>query len=283
MSEQQTIIIDNGSGMVKAGFAGEDAPRAVFPAIVGRPKHTQAMQGTVQKSEYIGDEAMQKKGILNLQYPIKAGIVESWEDMEKVWHHTFYNELRCAPEEANGVVLTEAPLNPKANREKMVTIMFETFQVKNVYVALQAVMSLYAAGRTTGLVCDAGDGVTHTIPVFEGFSIPHAVEKMEIAGRVLTDYMQKLLLANGESLTSSAELEIVRDIKEKLAFVAQDYDAEHKAAQSSSDQDKAYTMPDKRVITVPATIRMTCPELLFQPTLTGKSCASIHALSWKSI
>lgn len=269
--------------MVKAGFAGEDAPRAVFPAIVGRPKHTQAMQGTVQKSEYIGDEAMQKKGILNLQYPIKAGIVESWEDMEKVWHHTFYNELRCAPEEANGVVLTEAPLNPKANREKMVTIMFETFQVKNVYVALQAVMSLYAAGRTTGLVCDAGDGVTHTIPVFEGFSIPHAVEKMEIAGRVLTDYMQKLLLANGESLTSSAELEIVRDIKEKLAFVAQDYDAEHKAAQSSSDQDKAYTMPDKRVITVPATIRMTCPELLFQPTLNGKSCASIHALSWKSI
>jgi len=189
MSEQQTIIIDNGSGMVKSGFAGEDAPRAVFPAIVGRPKHANAMQGVALKSEYIGDEAMQKKGILNLSYPIRAGIVESWEDMEKVWHHTFYNELRCAPEEANGVVLTEAPLNPKANREKMVTIMFETFQVKNVYVALQAVMSLYAAGRTTGLVCDSGDGVSHTIPVFEGFSIPHAIEKMEIAGRVLTDYM----------------------------------------------------------------------------------------------
>ena len=235
MAEEQTVIIDNGSGMVKAGFAGEDAPRAVFPAIVGRPKFAGAMQGTQQKSEYIGDEAMQKRGILNLAYPIAAGIVESWEDMEKVWHHTFYNELRVAPEEALGVLLTEAPRNPKANREKMTTIMFETFQVKNVYVALQAVMSLYAAGRTTGLVCDAGDGVSHTIPVFEGFSIPHAVEKMEIAGRVLTDYMQKLLLGIGESFTSSAELEIVRDIKEKHAYVAQDYQAENEAAHNSSD------------------------------------------------
>ena len=226
---------------------------------------------------------MQKRGILNLQYPIAAGIVESWEDMEKVWHHTFYNELRVAPEECLGVLLTEAPRNPKANREKMVTIMFETFQVKNVYVALQAVMSLYAAGRTTGLVADSGDGVSHTIPVFEGFSIPHAVEKMEIAGRVLTDYMQKLLLETGESLTSSAELEIVRDIKEKLCYVAQNYEQENSAAQSSSEHDKSYTMPDKRVITVPAHVRMSCPELLFQPQLNGKSCKSLQALSWASV
>jgi len=283
MAEEQTVIIDNGSGMVKAGFAGEDAPRAVFPSIVGRPKHANAMQGTQQKSEYIGDEAMQKRGILNLSYPIAAGIVESWEDMEKVWHHTFYNELRVAPEEAQGVLLTEAPRNPKANREKMTTIMFETFQVKNVYVALQAVMSLYAAGRTTGLVCDAGDGVSHTIPVFEGFSIPHAVEKMEIAGRVLTDYMQKLLLGIGESLTSSAELEIVRDIKEKLCFVAQDYETENAQAHASSELDVAYTMPDKRVINVPGHVRMGCPELLFKPDLNGKSCKSLHALSWASV
>jgi actin, other eukaryote len=283
MADQQTVIIDNGSGMVKAGFAGEDAPRAVFPSIVGRPKHSSAMMGTQQKSEYIGDEAMQKRGILNLQYPIAAGIVESWEDMEKVWHHTFYNELRVAPEEALGVLLTEAPRNPKANREKMVTIMFETFQVKNVYVALQAVMSLYAAGRTTGLVADAGDGVSHTIPVFEGFSIPHAVEKMEIAGRVLTDWMQKLLLGTGESLTSSAELEIVRDIKEKLCYVAQNYEQENQQAQNSSENDKQYTMPDKRVITVPAHVRMTCPELLFQPALNGKSCKSLQDLAWASV
>jgi len=279
----QTLIIDNGSGMVKAGFAGEEAPRAVFPSIVGRPKGASAMQGVQQKSEYIGDEAMAKRGILNLSYPIAAGIVESWEDMEKVWHHTFYNELRVDPAEAVGVLLTEAPRNPKQNREKMTSIMFETFQAKNVYVALQAVMSLYAAGRTTGLVCDAGDGVSHTIPVFEGFSIPHAVEKMEIAGRVLTDWMQKLLQGQGITLTSSAELEIVRDMKEKLSYVAQDYENEFSQASSSSEKDIAYTMPDKRIVNVAGTVRFQCPELLFKPELNGKSCKSLHALTWASV
>lgn len=144
------------------------------------------MQGVAQKEEYIGEEANQKRGILELNYPVAAGIVECWEDMEKVWNHTFFNELRCNPSECGGVLLTEAPRNPKANREKMVEIMFETFDVPNAYIAIQAVMSLYAAGRTTGLVVDSGDGVSHTVPVFEGFSIPHAVEKMEIAGRTLT-------------------------------------------------------------------------------------------------
>jgi len=221
--EGQTVVIDNGSGMVKAGFAGEEGPSCVFPAIVGRPKNSSAMMGVNQKSFYIGDEASQKRGVLELKYPISAGLVEDWDDMEKVWNHTFYNELRVTPSECNGVLLTEAPRNPKANREKMIQIMFETFEVKNCYVAIQAVMSLYAAGRTTGLVVDSGDGVTHTVPVFEGFSLPHAVEKMNIAGRVLTNYLQKLLLENGYSMTSSAELEIVKDIKEKLCYVASKY------------------------------------------------------------
>ena len=118
-SEAPIVVIDNGSGMVKAGISGEDAPRAVFPAVVGRPKHASSMQGVAQKSEYIGDEAMSKKNILNLTYPISAGIVESWEDMERVWNHTFFNELRVTPSEIKGVLLTEAPLNPKQNRERM--------------------------------------------------------------------------------------------------------------------------------------------------------------------
>lgn len=122
--------------------------------------------------------------------------------------------------------------------------MFETFDVQNMYIAIQAVMSLYSAGRTTGLVVDSGDGVTHTVPVFEGFSLPHAVEKMEIAGRVLTNWMQKLLLECGQSFTSSSEIQIVRDIKEQLAYTAQNYEEELAAAKKSAENDEEYKLPD---------------------------------------
>ncbi len=236
--------------MVKAGFAGEDAPRAVFPSIVGRPRYTGVMVGMGQKDSYVGDEAQSNRGMLTLKYPIEHGVVTNWDDMEKIWHHTFYNELRISPEE-HPVLISESPSNPRVNREKTTQIMFETFAVPAYYLANQATLALTASGRGTGVVLDCGEGLCLASPIYEGFALPHACTKTDLGGLNLTDYLMKILSdGRGISFSTTAEREIARDMKEKLCYVALDYDVAMQQAAETSIIEKTYELPAGEVVTV---------------------------------
>jgi actin-related protein len=238
------------------------------------------MMGSAKKDHYIGDDAQARRGILLIRYPIEHGIVTNWDDMEKIWHHTFYNEMRVNPEE-NNIMLTEAPMNPKVNREKMTQIMFETFNVPAMYVGIQAVLSLYSSGRTTGIVLDSGDGVTHTVPIYEGYSLPHAVLRVDMAGRDLTEHMMKLLMEGGHTFVTSAEKEIVRSIKEQLCYVALDFEEEMtNSAKTSVAED--FELPDGTVIKV-ENQRFRCPEALFKPSHIGLEASGLHEMTFNSI
>eukprot|EP01101_Sappina_pedata_P000707 TRINITY_DN1089_c0_g1_i1.p2 TRINITY_DN1089_c0_g1~~TRINITY_DN1089_c0_g1_i1.p2 ORF type:complete len:377 (-),score=106.92 TRINITY_DN1089_c0_g1_i1:36-1139(-) len=264
------LVIDSGSGTMKAGFAGYDDPHSVFSSVVGRSRQSSA------GDFYVGNEAQARRDVLSLRYPMQGGVVTDWDDMERIWHHTF-RELGASPEDYP-VLLTEAPLNPRTNREQMTQIMFETFSTPAMYVAIQAVLSFYSIGRTSGIVLQSGDGSTHVLPIYEGYTVRRAILRLDLAGRDLTEYMMKLLSERGCCLTTSAAWEIARDIKEKLAYVAADFgDEMATAAAAPSSLERSYELPDGQVISI-GDERFRCSEALFNPALVGIHSPGVHQL-----
>lgn len=271
--DQPAVVIDNGTGMIKAGIAGDEAPKAYFPTVVGYTKYDR-LPGSDGKNCLIGEEAIAKKGVLTLKYPLENGIVKEWEDMEKIWRYTYFDQLKTDPEQ-HPVLLTEAALNPKDNREKCLEIFFDEFKVPAYYVFTQAVLALYSSGRTTGLVCDSGDGVTHIVVVYDGYSIKHAISRLNIAGRNLTDFIQKHLAEDGLQFDSTADKEIAKQIKEKLCYCALDFEKELQEYHDSPDKKKEFTLPDSTTVKV-GDVCIRTPECLFKPSMLGMDVPGIH-------
>lgn len=268
------VIIDNGSGTCKAGLSCDERPRCVFPEWVGRPR--KAFRGVLPKDWYFGEEVTEHCAQLSINYPLENGIIENFEHMEHLWEYTFYQMLKVDPSR-HPVLLTEPPYNPKPNRERMVELMFEAFQVPCLNISIQGVLALLGQGRTTGLVLDSGEGVTHTIPIFDGFGLPHCINRLDVAGRELNTLLAKLLACEGLCLTKTVEQHHVRLMKEKHCYCALDPSAEFA-------ETVKYKLPDGRE--VPLTDeRWRAPEALFNPSMVGLESETygVAGMVWDSI
>jgi len=229
------------------------------------------MAGALEGDLFVGPKAQEHRGLLSIRYPMEHGIVTDWNDMERIWQYIYSKDQLQTFSEEHPVLLTEAPLNPRRNREKAAEIFFETFNVPALFLSMQAVLSLYATGRTTGVVLDSGDGVTHAVPIYEGFALPHSVMRSDVAGRDVTRHLRLLLRKEGANFHTSAEFEIVRTIKEKTCYLAA-----HPQKEESLDSERlSYLLPDGSTLEIgPA--RFRAPEVLFRPDLIGEEYEGLH-------
>ncbi|KAE8886607.1 Alpha-centractin [Phytophthora fragariae] len=292
----QPLVIDNGSGLMKAGFAGGETPQVVFPSFVGSTKHTRMMPGGAYEGGdvFVGNRVQHHRGLFKIQYAMEHGVVTDWNSMHRIWQHVYSKDMLNVQSEDHPVLLTEAPLNPVANRQRAGEVFFEAFNVPSLFVSPQAVLSLYASGRTTGVVLDVGDGVAHVVPVYEGFTLPHAITRMDIAGRDVTRHLQLLLRRAGYNFQTSAEREVVREIKEKLCYVAfnptkeEQLEAEKSAlavkdilsaktkpSSASGDDSSAYYLPDGTLLNI-GPEKFRAPEVLFRPEIIGSEARGVH-------
>ena len=247
------IIIDNGSDYCKAGFSGEEGPRLVIPTCVGYPKYA-----INEEKVLFGVDALAKKSVLRLKYPINYGVVNNWDDMEKIWSHAF-TEL-CVPPEDYNIMLTEVILNSKENREKMAEIMFETFNVSGLYISDAPTLCLYSAGKFHGIVVDSGD-TTQIVPIWDGYSILPGINRFNFGGKNITKILEKLLNESGHNYPPPSWIEIVKAIKEKACYVALDYEEEIKNIEPFD-----YELPDGHHCII-KNERIRCTEALFKPSI----------------
>lgn len=280
---RKIVVCDNGTGFIKCGFAGAHFPLKTFPSLVGRPiirAHYQ-IHGVEVKDKVVGDEANKLRSLLELSYPMENGIVRNWEDMCHVWDYTFHEKMGIETTDCK-IMLTDPPMNPISNRRRMLEIMFEKYGFHSAYIAIQAVLTLYAQGLMTGVVVDSGDGVTHICPVYEGYAFKYLTRRLDIAGRDITRYLIKLLRLRGYAFNHTADFETIRMLKEKLCYCAYDVAQESQLAQETTYLSDTFVLPDGRTISL-GPERFEATEALFNPSAINNESLGISELLFNTI
>lgn len=279
----KTVVCDNGSGSIKCGFAGSNSPEAVIPTVIGRPlfQSSEASPESALPPLLIGEPCFEHRQQLKLSYPISNGIVQKWDDMGQIWDHAFQDVLQIDPSDSR-VLLTDPPLNPTSNRQRLVETMFEKYGFNSLFIQVSAVLPLYAQGILTGLVLDSGESVTHAVPVVEGYAYTHLTKRMGVAGRQITSHLIDLLLRRGYLLSKTGDADLLRVVKEKLCYVSCDLKREEQLADETTVLLKKYTLPDGRFIKIGAE-RFQAPEALFRPELLDKEEPGLADVVFKTI
>ncbi|XP_078592231.1 actin-like isoform X1 [Branchiostoma floridae x Branchiostoma japonicum] len=276
------VVLDNGSYSIKAGIAGDFSPAANIRNVIGKRRGNYNELYTSEDDKYIGDEAIASQGRLTFDFPMQDGSVKNWRDLEAVWDHVTRSEMG----ETLGdrpVIVTETTAMPRQQRERHLQVLFETFDVPAVFLVQQAAMALHAQGKSTGLVVSSGHGVTEVVPVYEGHCIEHASRKLLYSGKHVTGQLGRLLqFERGYTFTSSSELEILRKIKQNMAFVATDYDTEIRENEALRSEPTEFTMPDGNPISI-GNERFKCTEPLFRPEEAGVHEQGLHELILRAI
>ena len=287
--ENSSIIIDNGTYRCKAGYSYDDVPRVDIPTVLGFPSSQGGENDQDQIDIFVGEEALQKGGILDLHYPIVKGEFKDLPIMERIWKHIFHTEL-VADIKSYHVVVTAAAFAKYSNKKEMAQSLFEKLNIESLYITNTSTLSLYANGKTTGIVVDIGYQTTSCVPIYEGFVLNHAVGKADMGGEELNNYFIKLINEDKENnkkqYTSTTDKATINELKEKVCYVAEDYDSECKKSMdlysSNSKNLEVYDLPDGSKVMLGAQ-KFKCPEMLFQPSLAGSSNVGIHEQAFKSI
>lgn len=279
-----TLIVDIGSGFIKAGLQTDTSPPCIFPTLVGRPRRRFVDQFKGSPF-FVADDAICSRHSLSFSYPVDHGHVEDWLDLEHLFQYLFSQGLGLDSTQDRSVLLTEPPMASSKHRETLVELMMDLFGMSEVNLSIQGIMALYAYGRTTGLVIEIGEGVTQIVPVHDGFTDRASIRRLDLGGQELTMYLQKLLSEAGYCVTSRDDYEHVRSIKETLCYVAVDPYEEDKR----TDNDAEYVLPDGMTLrdgttsVIVGSERFYCPEVLFDPRIIQRDCPSIIDLVWQSI
>ena len=277
------IVFDNGSGYLKAGLSNLEIPQLTVPALLGRPmlRYAEKIENVELKPLMIGDEVTPVRSLLELTYPMKEGIIVNDEDMALLWDYVLKKKLGLVDNDLKNrkLLLTEAPSNPTANKEKMAQILFEKIGIG--YFNIEP-LTLFCEGSETGVVLDSGDGVTHVIPVAHSYLLHHQIKRLDVAGRHITDYLIRLLQIKGYAFNSTADFEIVRELKEKYCFVSCDIAADRKLDAETTYYNSYTKLPDGRKIRI-SNEKFEAPEILFQPHLIQNELPGVHEMLYNAI